>query len=176
MSGISDDQKKYLNDVLGVESIVRPEGVEADDVEVLDSAWEITGADSPALYFVYVGPESDELDDILCKMIAATKIGETRLARLREIENLNDYFAELEADLQSSYAGMGVVLGEASKNLIAKETSSETKPGEWFDSIGVKWMYTYDLTLMSPSSGEDVRKHKKEAWSHLQTVMRELSR
>ena len=170
-------QIQYLRDVLGVDRVLRPEpSPGGTDAGLADLGSELIVRGNPRTASLVVvwcredgsGPEAKELAS---KMIAAMKISDERIAWLEWTGSGTSTEDEVRQSIAAFPAGGRTALLAFGPEAGAAILGHESEPGEWQAlPTGAKVMATFspeDL-LASPE-------RKKQAWAHLQLVMKALA-
>ena len=171
MSGLSESQLHYLQDVLGVQSVVlSPELLKAQEsaAPVFRMSGEISGR---RLLILASAPKGFPLEgaagELAHKMIQAMRLRPDDVVIL-EWTQTPGAAAPLEVmKIWSSYQGVALSFGEEAGVALG---GSIARSGQWIRTAVNRTMVTDspELLLREPA-------RKKSAWAHLQMVMKELA-
>jgi hypothetical protein len=173
MSGLSDDQIRYLRDVLGIESVILGEGAAAVAQQPTPPPAPISESrlkghlKSARLLVVSAGEHrfalEGEAGELANKMIQAMKLKPDDVAVLEWTSAV----PEDVRDAWNDWDGIALSFGELAA---AQLTGSPSLSGSWLDAGSRRIMVTD-----APSRLLAEPERKKIAWAHLQQVMKALS-
>ena len=185
---MNQDQIFYMQEVLGISSVVVPVGdgafgtdailqVQSPPVIAARVRGTLANARLIAVWERAVGPGSGEAEILVEKMVTAMKVQSTQVLWIDWDPSEGavlpaEIFALLnESALAKSAVGQSrpvLVFGEhTARNLLPSLTNSSL--GRWFIENENRYMVT-----LSPEELLESTEKKRIAWAHLQTVMKEI--